>query len=49
MGIASCIGGDCPLKMECYRFLEKSNTPYFIISPYNKEEKKCAYFWVDII
>jgi hypothetical protein len=49
MGIALCIGEDCPLKTDCYRFLVKSDVPTFVVPPYDEEKKDCSYFWADII
>jgi hypothetical protein len=45
--ISKCEGTNCPLKENCYRFTAIANKYYqaYIEPPYNKEEKKCEYFW----
>lgn len=48
MKMKFCIGNNCPLKKSCSRFVEKATVFTFIIPPYDKEKKKCAYYWVDI-
>ena len=42
-----CVGGDCPLKDNCYRYTAEPNEyrqSVFCTIPYN-EEGGCYYFW----
>lgn len=40
-----CIGGDCPLKKDCYRYRATPSMlqSYFTIPPI--QGSKCEYFW----
>lgn len=45
--ISMCEGTECPLKEECYRFSAPKSMyqSYFVEVPYDKEQKKCDYYW----
>ena len=45
--ITMCEGLDCPVKEDCYRFNAKADEYqcYFLEPPYDKEKKKCDYYW----
>ena len=48
MDITLCKGLDCPLKETCFRHTAKPNEfrqSYFTNSPYDKENKKCDYYY----
>ena len=48
--ITMCSGENCPVKKTCYRFKAKPNElhqSYFLDPPFDKEEKKCDYYWED--
>lgn len=45
--IAKCMGGDCPLKNDCYRFTSETlgRQDFFGSVPYNLKDKSCEHFW----
>ena len=45
--ITMCKGLECPVKEDCYRFNAKADEYqyYFLEPPYDKEKKKCDYYW----
>ena len=45
--ITKCKGLGCPVKEDCYRYTAKADKyqSYFTDSPYDKENKKCDYYW----
>ena len=45
--ISKCRGTDCPLKESCYRYTAKEGMwqSYIFDVPYDKEKKKCEYYW----
>jgi hypothetical protein len=43
--ISMCLGKDCPIKLECYRYMAKaSNYQSYSDFRYNKVSGKCYYF-----
>lgn len=48
--ISKCLGTNCLLKEQCYRYTAPVNhfwQSYLGDSPYNKETKTCDYFWIN--
>jgi hypothetical protein len=45
--ITKCLGTDCPLKEQCYRFTSKADEyqAFFVEVPY--KDGKCEMFWGD--
>lgn len=48
--ICACVGGDCPMKWDCYRFTCVKGgwrQSYFMEIPFKVEQGKltCKYFW----
>lgn len=43
--VSMCVGGDCPLKKDCYRYraIPYIRQNFFTIPP--REGKECKYFW----
>lgn len=43
--IAMCVGGDCPMKKDCYRYraIPHVRQMFFTIPP--REGRECKYFW----
>jgi hypothetical protein len=45
--ISMCIGSNCPLKLNCYRYTARAN-PYrqaYGAFKYDEKRQKCEYFW----
>jgi hypothetical protein len=45
--ITMCVGGECPIKEDCYRFIAEPNPywqSYFENVPYDFEKKDCNYY-----
>jgi hypothetical protein len=45
--ITKCKGVGCPVKEDCYRYTAEADIyqAYFLYAPYDKEKKKCDYYW----
>lgn len=47
--ISKCVGTDCPLKDQCYRYTAPASEHWqaYIAPPYNAEKGDCDMFWLN--